>query len=165
MPDSITPEILPPEKPQKQRTAAQNSGKKPGTLSRKTKTALNLAINHGVDPKTAITLASGGITPSATAVSNFKAKVAKYSLQAPGMQKLASNVVKDVLKGKVVTYSTQKAVAGVGIVDMEITERPTFTNQLAAAAMVMDRVEPIVKHNINVNANLDFLPFSLESLK
>lgn len=132
-----------------------------GELNRKTKTALDLIATAGVDPKTAYILASNGRTPSSASLSRLTQKVEKYSLQTASMQKLASSVVKDCLKGKEATYTVQKAVAGVGIVDMEEKIIPTWTNKLAAAAMVQDRVDPAVKRNENLNVNVDMHPVDL----
>lgn len=162
---TIEPEILPP-KPARERTEAQNAGKKPGTLARKTKTALDLAINHGVDEKTALILAHGGKQVSPGAITQFKAKVAKYRLTAPNMVKLAHNAVKDALKDKAIEVQQQAFDKKTGEV-VEYTEKiaPTWTNKLAAAAMVLDRNEPVVKVNHNVNVNLDFMPIDLEDYK
>jgi hypothetical protein len=163
--------ILPPEEKTqldslgRKRSDKQNAGGQTGMLREKTKKALALAINHGVDPKTAMTLARGGNPPSPAALTNFRRKVAKHSLSAPSMVKLAHNVVKDVLKGATREYQAQKCVAGVGVVDYTEVMAPTHTNQLAAAAMVMDRVEPIIRHQVNANLNMDFLPVDLDKYK
>jgi hypothetical protein len=39
---------------------------------------------------------------------------------------------------------------------------PSHTNRIAAAAMVADRTEPIVRQNVNVNLNADVAPVDLE---
>jgi hypothetical protein len=122
--------------------------------------AADLVVNHGVEPKDALILVTGK-NPDRASLSRFREKVNKYSLARPAMQKLAHKAVRDVLEGKEVEVKTQKVTPGGKIV--EYTEKliPSHTNRLAAAAMVADRVEPIVRQNINLNINTEVAPVDL----
>ena len=151
-----------PKADQKDTPKHKNRPRQGGEMSWKTKKALALVINHGVDPKEAYTLANGR-EPSPANLTGFKQKVEKFSLQAPALQKLAHQVVKDTLKGKVRTYEAQKVCAGIGVVDYIETVSPSHTNQLAAAAMVMDRVDPILKVSLNRNEHVEIPPIDLSN--
>ncbi|OHD27932.1 MAG: hypothetical protein A2Y38_07255 [Spirochaetes bacterium GWB1_59_5] len=141
-----------------------------GTLNKTTRKAVKLVVEHGVDPKDAWELVNGK-PASAGAVQNLKAKCTDYSLQGEEMQRLSHRVVKNTLRGKPLETRRPQIdkATGMQVKDdtgqpIEIIERqyPSHTNMLAAASMVHDRVDPIVRQNINLNGNLaDFLPFEL----
>ena len=116
-------------------------------------TAANLVINHGVDPKEALELATGKPVPKRT-VDGFKDKVRRYALTAPSLVKAARNVVKDAMQFKAVEIN-QQTVNKQGQV-VEYTEKiiPSYTNALAASAMVLDRDQPIKHVNLNVSASI-----------
>ena len=129
----------------------------------KTQKALHLLQTHDISPKDALTLARGSV-PSRDAVTKFKQKAARYSLTRPAMVKLAHNVVKDTLIGQVQSYTTEKIGKNGQVVTIVETIAPTVTNQLAAAAMVFDRAEPVVRQNVNLNGDIkDFMPVNLGS--
>lgn len=134
-------------------TQIDRIGRKRPELYAKTQEAANLVINHGVDEKTALTLIKGE-PPTDSTLSRFKDKVQKYRLANPGMVKLAHQAVKDTLKMKPITYEASKPVPGVGIVDYTETIMPSITNRLAAAAMVLDRDQPVKHVNVNLNASI-----------
>jgi len=102
----------------------------------KTIDAINL-VNAGLDHKTALQAVNYKRDIRPETVSRFKAKCQKYSLSQPKMQKLASKAVQDCL--------SDKPING------EIL--PSYTNKLAAASMVYDRVDPVIRQNLNVNVN------------
>jgi hypothetical protein len=77
------------------------------------------------------------------------------------MQKLASRAVQDVLQGKVVEVDAVKILANGEKVPYVEKIVPTYTNKLAAAAMVADRVEPIVRQSVNLNIDVDICPVDL----
>ena len=136
-----------------------------GCMAGKTKKAIALVEQHGLTPREALILATGKPNISHAAVSSFKAKVAKHSLQTPQMQRMAASVVKDVLKGSTRSFETEKVINGQKV-NVTETLAPSYTNQLAAAAMVYDRLEPIVRQNLNINANLkDFMPVNLDDYR
>ena len=122
----------------------------------KTLDAINL-VNAGVSPEDALKYVNFKQNIRKETVSRFKAKLKKHSLQSPNMVKLAHNAVKDCLTDQpIVSKRTDKQ-------GNEIIEEtpPTWTNKLAAASMVMDRVEPAIRQNLNVNANVDVHPVDL----
>lgn len=127
----------------------------------KTKRAMKLVIEHGVDIKEALVLANDGKKLTSGAISHFREKVRRHSLTAPGMVKLANQAIKDALQMKPITYEAAKVCAGIGVVDYTETIMPTITNRLAAASMVMDRDQPVVRQNVNLNANVDISPVDL----
>ena len=132
-------------------------------LYAKTSQALKLVLDHGVTPRDALLLARGGNPPSVAAVKNFKQKVAKYSLTRPAMVKLAHDCVKNVLSGVVDVHTTEKIDRQGNVVTIRESVAPTHTNKLAAAAMVMDRDQPIVHQSVNLNGELkDFIPVLLD---
>ena len=159
------PEIVEGQIVQLKKTLPPTARKKPGTLDRKTQKALDLAVNHGVTPKDAYTLVNGKVPTPAT-LTRFKQKVSKHSLQAPGMAKLAHQVVKDALMGVGAAVHQQAFDKKTGkVVDFTETIAPTFTNRLVAAAMVVDRVDPLVRRSENLNVNVDCSPVDLEKYR
>ena len=132
-------------------------------LTSKTKRIINLINNHGHDPREAIKLVTGNTSPARDTVRLVRQKAARYSLARPAMVKLAHNVVKNVLEGKTREVKQQKVDSKGIVVDYIETQAPTATNQLQAAAMVFDRVEPVINRNVNLTGDLkDFLPVDLE---
>lgn len=167
--DTITPtEISPPQADSAQKPAKKRTwGVQKGQLIGKCRKAVKLAAEHGVDVKEAMILSGYKEPLVSSRVSEMRKKVERYSLQTPQMQKLARDAVKDVLKGKEVTYTVSKAIPGIGVVDMEEKMIPSYSNKLAAAAMVVDRVDPAVKRvdSVQVSVSLDYLPFDLGQYK
>lgn len=151
-------------------------GKTKGTLDHRTKKTLKLIAEHGLDAKEAYSLVNGR-APGKGALTGINAKVAEYSLQTEEMRRLSSRVVENALKGKPLKTTRQVIDKTTGrpvmreddpTQPLEIIEKqyPSHTNMLAAASMVQDRVDPIVRQNINLNGNLaDYLPFELDKYK
>jgi hypothetical protein len=138
------------------------SGGKPPQLYGKTKRIINLINNHGHEPREAIKLVTGNTTPNRNTVADIRQKAARYSLQRPAMVKLAHKVVADTLKGKADQIHQQKVNKDGQVVDFIEQIAPTHTNKLAAAAMVFDRAEPVIRQNVNLNGDLkDFMPVNL----
>jgi len=139
------------------------SGGNSPRMYKKTERACQLIVNHGVDPKEALKLATGNPSPGRTAVMEIRQKAARYSLQRPSMVKLAHKVVKDTLSGKADKITTQKLHRDGKVIEIVETIAPTHTNKLQAAAMVFDRAEPVVRQNVNLNGDLkDFMPVRLD---
>jgi len=148
--------------------------KEKGVLNKSTRKAVKLVVEHGVAPKDAWELVNGRTATSA-AVTNLKAKCTDYSLKGEEMQRLSHRVVKNTLRGKPLETRRPQIdkATGMQVKDdkgqpIEIIEcqYPSHTNMLAAASMVQDRVDPIVRQNINLNGNLaDFLPFELDKYR
>lgn len=68
----------------------------------------------------------------------------KYSLSSPKFAKLANKAIEDTL--------AMREISG---------QKPTVSNRLAAASMVLDRIDPIINKNMNVNVNMDVSPVDL----
>lgn len=134
-------------------------------LYTKTRDTLRLVVEHNLPITEAYTIANGK-PPCRATVDELRAKVRECGLRAPEMRDLAQQVVKNVLRAKPIKATRTSINKATGLPE-EYVERiyPTHTNQLAAASMVMDRVDPVVRQNLNLNANLaDVLPFSLDEL-
>ena len=98
----------------------------------------------GVECKDALILAGGGITPNKWQVDRVKRKYERYRLNHPSMDKLARDAVKSVLK------------------DGEINgDKASVSAVLAAASMVKDRTEPIIRQAVNLNINSEVSPVDL----
>jgi len=137
-----------------------------GALARNTKQTLKLIVEHGVDAKEAYSLVNGR-PPGKQTLTGINQKAQEYSLQTDEMQRLASRVVKNTLKGKPMVCERTTIDRKTGqVIDYTDNQYPSHTNMLAAASMVQDRVDPIVRQNINLNGNLaDYLPFELDRYK
>ena len=147
-----------------------------GTLNKSTRKALKLIVEHNLPPNEAYSLVNGK-EPTACALQGIKSKISEYSLQTVEMQRLAGSVVKNALKGKPLKTSRVVIDKATGrpmmnpddpTQPLEYIEKvyPSHTNMLAAASMVQDRVDPIVRQNINLTGNLaDFLPFELDKYR
>jgi len=73
----------------------------------------------------------------------------KFDLTEETFLRPAHKAIKNILKGK-----------SFGEVD-----KIKDSTVLAAASMVYDRVQPVVKHNVNVNANVNFVEVNLSEFK
>lgn len=152
--EAIEPEVV------KKVKKGPKGGKQPGVLATKTRKAVSLVVNHGVDPKDAYALVNGK-PPKRDALDNLREQVRKYSLQTPQMQRLARDAVKDALQGKEMRYDAVKILGNGAKVPYEEVIVPSYTNKLAAAAMVQDRVDPVVRRSENINVNVDCCPVDL----
>ena len=112
-------------------------------------------MDKDIKPEDAVKLVKGKDIIHRNTKGDLKKKHARYSLTKPNIVKLAHQAVKDTLKMTEVIDSEGKV------------SLPSHTNRLAAASMVMDRVEPVVKvnHNLNVNANVDPVDLSVYMTK
>ena len=145
-----------------------------GTLNKTTRKALKLIVENNLDPREAYSLVHGK-EPTACAIQGLKAKISDYSLQTEEMRRLSARVVENALRGKPLktTRPLIDKATGLPLRDdqgqpIEIIEKqyPSHTNMLGAASMVQDRVDPVVRQNLNVNVNLaDFLPFELDKYR
>lgn len=131
--------------------SSQNSRKVPQFYG-KTLQAAKLVMDHGVEPKEALILASGNKQPTRQAVHHFKEKLNKLALSSPKMQKLARSAIQETLEMKPIDIGEGKQMF------------PSHTNRLAAAAMVADRVDPVIRTNLNINAEVD-APIDVDALR
>jgi hypothetical protein len=125
----------------------------------KTLAAIQL-VDAGISPKEALQITNVKRNISNEAVSKFKAKYRKYSLSHPKLVKAANNQVSRILAGEPRQIDQQKVAKNGEIVNYIETIAPTDSNILAAASMVYDRVEPVMRQvqsiNIDISAiNLD----------
>ncbi len=118
-------------------------------------------LDAGVKPEVAVQLLNNTNKPARSTVSLLKAKYKKYSLSAPKMQKLAHNAIQDCLTDKPIKQTlTKKDKEGKEIEIIEETV-PSWTNKIAAASMVYDRIEPVINKSQSVNVNIDVSPVDL----
>lgn len=128
--------------------------KKRPPLNNQTVKAIELIQQTGCEPKAAYFLATGRI-PSQRSEYRLQEKVAKWSLQTPQMQKLATNAVKETLQMKPLKAKDKEG-------NDVVISYPSHTNRIAAAAMVQDRVDPAVRRQENMNINVDLHPVDLD---
>jgi hypothetical protein len=76
----------------------------------------------------------------------------KYGLKNLKMARLASNVVKNVLKGKPTEQSKVSVTKDGEVIKYTDNIYPTHANQLQAATMVYDRIEPIKRDDAGSQA-------------
>jgi hypothetical protein len=121
---------------------AQNKPK----YAQKTLDAMNL-VSAGLEPMKALQAVNFKANITQQAVNKFKKKYQKYSLTAPKITKLAHNAIVDCLTDQPI-INTKRDKDG-----NEITEAisPTWSNKIAAASMVYDRVEPVIHKAENVS--------------
>jgi hypothetical protein len=146
----------------------QETTQKQPKLLKKTLQAVNL-VNHGMSERDALQVVHNKDKISNAAISKFKAKVNKYSLSSPKIQKLADSQLKRVLEGRpriVEIPLTDKA--GVLVKDdagnqvmTQVATIPTDTNTVAVLGMVYDRTQPAVKMQANIN--IEFSPVDLSA--
>ena len=128
----------------KKHTLPLNCRRLHGQLTKKTEKALDLIHQTGINPKDALILASNGKIPSNGQIYRIKDKYEKYRLSHPQMDRLARDAVKAVLK------------------DGEVNgEKASVSAVLAAASMVKDRTEPIIRQAVNLNINAEVSPVDL----
>ena len=137
-------------------------------------------IDKGVSIEDSVKLVKNKDIIHPNTKTDLKKKYDKWALTSESMQKLAHNAVKNVLK---MTPKKTKEIKqcpqckgkskdpdqpmcdtclGQGVVNTLLY--PTHTNQLAAVAMIADRVDPVVKQTVSLNANIHtFVDFEGEA--
>lgn len=110
----------------------------------KTLTAMQM-IDNGVDPKTALQLVNNKDKIHPQTVHNLKQNYKKYSLTRPKLVKAAHNQVQRILAAEPREITQQKVTKSGEVVEVIEVIAPSDTNILAAASMVYDRYEPVVK--------------------
>lgn len=82
-------------------------------------------------------------------------------LTTSGMNRLKQKYKQHTLTQPKIVKSAIKAVTDtINMVEVNGV-MPSVTNRLTAAQMVLDRAEPIITKNLNINANLDISPVDL----
>ena len=136
---AIEPEIMPEQQPK---------------LLPKTLEAFKL-VEAGLTPKEALQAVNCTKKISPTSVSVFKRKLKKHQLTSPQTVKLANNQIKRILKGEAREVTQQKATKDGQVIEYTEQIVPSDTNIIAAASMVYDRYEPVVRQTLNVNVDVD----------
>ncbi len=124
---TITDEMLPAQQPR---------------FLQKTLDAARL-VQAGLTPREALQHTNMSNRISGDAVTKFKKKLLKYSLTDPDMVKPARNVLKDILQGKPRREDHTKATPAGEVVEYTDNVYPSHSNQIAVAAMVYDRYDPV----------------------
>ena len=116
-------------------------------------------ITNGVSVKDALLLTNPyKDTVSTAAVAKAKAKYRKYTLSAPAIVKLAHHAIKDCLTDQPI-IQTKRDKDGNAISE---AISPTWTNKIAAASMIYDRVEPVRTISTNLNLSVECSPVDLD---
>lgn len=153
--------------------------KKKKSPAAKTVKAMEL-MDQGLNIHDAHKLATGIDKPHPNTIYDLKKKYDKYLLSKQSTVKLASKVFVETMKMKPVTTEEIKQCPqckgkskdpeqpmcdtcnGQGVVATLLY--PTHSNRLDAAKEVMDRIDPVVKKSMNVNANIHaFVDFEGEA--
>ena len=126
--------------------------KQPKTYQ-KTRDAMQL-VNAGIDPELALKFANQKDKIRPETVSRFKQKLKKHTLTSPVMVKSAANQVKRILAGEVREIEQQVVTKSGQVVDYIEHIAPSDANILAAASMVYDRYEPVIKGDAGNTTNI-----------
>ena len=131
-----------------------------GSIQRKTLEYFRLR-EMGLEKNCAFKLSSGKDKFTVQAVCQAEVKFKKWSLARPKLIKLAEKAVEATLKMSPVEMEVFNPKTG----EVEnIKQYPSFTNRLAAAAMIADRADPIIKKTENLNINADLaVPIDLSA--
>ena len=122
-------------------------------IYKKTQAAMAM-MAQGMDAKTAVQIVNNTDKPASSTIRSLKAKYRKYSLTAPGTVKAASSQIKRILAGEVREIDQQKVTKDGQIVDYTEKIAPSDTNILAAASLVYDRYEPVIKQSATINIDI-----------
>lgn len=134
-------------------------------------------MNRGVSIEDAYKLVKNKDIIHRNTKADIKKKYAKWSLTRPQLVNLAQKAVKETLQMKCAETGVQILCPGckgkkndaqvcaqckdVGLISEKST--PSHTNRLAAATMVMDRAEPVIRKSLSLSVDLNFTDVNLES--
>ena len=119
--------------------------KKPGNKAgdkKATKEKLFSYMDKGLSAEEAYLIANPGKTPTKRLMQIYRKEYNTIQLTNPIIVEAAQNVVADILDGVPLECNGEYIP-------------PTHSNRLQAAQMVLDRAEPIIKLNQNLNINAD----------
>jgi hypothetical protein len=116
-------------------------------ITDKTKEVLEY-MSMGLPAKKAYQLAKPGKEITRQHEHRIQKMFEKWAVNSPKLQKLAHLAIKDTLE--------MKEIEGI---------KPTVTNRLTAVQMVLDRTEPVIKINHNLNANIEISPVDLSKYR
>jgi hypothetical protein len=109
-------------------------------------------MNKGLSAREAYTLVHPGDEPTTRRMQQLTKEHKALTLTSPPMVEAAHNVILETLEGKVIISGGEKII-------------PTASNRLQAAAMVLDRAEPIIRINQNLNINSELKVIDLEKYR
>jgi hypothetical protein len=99
-------------------------------------------MDKGLSAEEAYALANPHHSPTKRLMQMYRKEHQNIVLANPILVEAAHNAIAETLDGVVLERNGEKII-------------PTYTNRLAAAQMVLDRAEPIIKINQNLNINSD----------
>jgi hypothetical protein len=143
---AIETEIMPEQAPKRRKPQQK--------VYKKTQLAMAM-ISAGETPENALKLLNGKDKIHPQSVYALKRKYKNHSLQAPGMVSAAKSQIKRILKGEAREVTQQKATKDGQVIEYTEQIVPSDTNIIAAASMVYDRYEPVVRQTLNVNVDVD----------
>lgn len=111
-------------------------------------------MDSGMDAKTALQIVNNTDKPAKATIYSLKAKYKKYSLTHPRTVKAASSQIKRILSGEAREIEQQKVTKDGQVVNYTEVIAPSDTNILAAASLVYDRYEPVIKQGVQVNVDI-----------
>lgn len=106
-------------------------------------------MDNGVSIEDSVKLVKGKNKIHPNTKTNIKKAYERYSLTKPKVVKLAHDALLD-------TINMVEVVDSQGNVS-----KPSHTNRLTGINMVLDRAQPVVRQNMNVNVNADIDPVDL----
>ena len=115
-------------------------------MSPKTEAVCTL-INAGKDPAEAYKMINPGKELSRANKHELKRKANALALQDPKRVKAAQKAIDSILRGK-------------KIGDVKSIQTSDI---ISAVKMIADRVDPVVSHNVNINANAEISPVDLSA--
>jgi hypothetical protein len=138
-----TYDFLPESIAQELTESIKRPGKMP-TMIAKTREAVILVAEHGVDPAKALQIVSGGNPPSRDKVRNLNKHVAKWSIERPAAQKIAHSTL-------------LKFASGHGVNGIE----PKAVDVRACAERIIDQATPVIRRTETLSINVDCCPVDL----
>jgi hypothetical protein len=126
----------------------------------KTISAIKL-VNAGESPETALKIVNNKDTITRGAVSHFKKKLTKYALTRPKIQKLADDQITRILKGESREITQRKVTKDGKVIEYQEVIPCTDTNITSVLGYVLERTQPAIRQNQNLNVNVDVHPVDL----
>lgn len=121
----------------------QRPGKMPPMIGR-TKEAVLLVTEHGVEPKKALQIIGNGKEPTRDAVRRLNKHVARWSIERPAAQKIAHSTL--------LKFASGHAVNGI---------EPKAVDVRACAERIIDQTTPITRRTESLNINVQAHPVDL----
>jgi len=106
-------------------------------------------MTKGLTAEEAYAVANPGHAPTKRLMQMYRKEHQTVTLSNPVLVEAAQNVIAETLDGLVLERNGEKII-------------PTYSNRLQAAQMVLDRAEPIIKinQNLNINSSVNIIDLS-----